>query len=106
MILRVSSSFLLFGLCVFPLGAQEPPLSHPGIQHKIDTSYDGSGGGIGGILTKKNCPAEYPNDAYAQCVCECQNKFIDATEKCPTDPCIGAASIARTTCILNCSQYD
>ncbi len=87
----------------YPLSAQQTPGSHPGIQQKIDTSYEG---GAGGSLSKEDCKAKYPNDAYAQCVCECQNAFIDAVTRCPTESCIGAASIARSSCIAGCSRFD
>jgi hypothetical protein len=85
------------------LSAQQTPGGHPGIQQKIDTSYEGGGAGS---LLKKDCNSEYPADKYSQCVCECQNRFIDEIKKCPTEPCIGAASLARTACIAGCSRMD
>lgn len=59
-----------------------------------------------GTLLKTNCKNKYPIDPYAQCVCESQNAFIDSIVKCPTSPCIGAASLARTACIPKCSTID
>lgn len=58
------------------------------------------------VSAAEDCKVKYPNDAYAQCVCECQNKFEATVLKCATEACFGAAAIMRTSCIAGCSKYD
>ena len=58
-------------------------------------------------FAKEDCPRKYPNDAGAQCVCECSNTFEDKVKACPSEVCIGAAAEARKICILKCfEKYD
>ena len=54
---------------------------------------------------EEDCRGKYPRDIYAQCVCGCQNAFEKEIKKCPTEPCIGAAALARTACVAKCSKF-
>ena len=57
------------------------------------------------MARRTDCRRAYPNDLYAQKVCECENAFEQKISGCLTEACIGAAALARTKCIAQCSKY-